>query len=258
MNVDIFIPARLDSKRLPKKHLEEINNIPLIEILVNRLKTVKKARKIIVCTTDKKSDDSLVEFLKDRRILFYRGNEKDILQRFLDASKEFKTEIIIDIEGDKIYTEPSIVDEVITEMENNNYDFIIGSDSPTKFNPDSHFIHGVIPTGIRVSCLEKICNQDNKNKETGYKEIFIDDVNIKKKFFLLQSDIQIPNQLRLTIDYPEDLIFAKKLFGKLEKNFTYHDILKIVNNDPVLLKSIENINNKWLENYKEEIKNLSK
>jgi len=41
MNIDIFIPARLESKRLPKKHLEKINEITLIEHLVNRLKKVK-------------------------------------------------------------------------------------------------------------------------------------------------------------------------------------------------------------------------
>ena len=121
MNVDIFIPARLDSTRLPKKHLEKINNIPLIEHLVNRLKKVKKFRKIVVCTTNKSSDDQLVNFLKEKKILYFRGDEKDILKRFLDAAKKFDTEVIIDIEGDKLYTEPEFVDKIITEMEQNNY-----------------------------------------------------------------------------------------------------------------------------------------
>ena len=71
MNIDIFIPARLDSSRLPKKHLKKINNIPAIELLVNRLQKVKGFRNIIVCTTNKKSDDELVEFLiKKERIIF--------------------------------------------------------------------------------------------------------------------------------------------------------------------------------------------
>lgn len=258
MNVDIFIPARLDSTRLPKKHLEKINNIPLIEHLVNRLKKGKKFRKIVVCTTDKSSDDQLVDFLKGKKILYFRGDEKDILKRFLDAAKKFDTEVIIDIEGDKLYTEPGFVDKIITEMEKNNYDFIIGNDSPTVFNPDNHLVHGIIPTGIRVSALEKIYTSENhQNKETGYKEIFINSPNITKKFFLFNSELEVPPHLRLTIDYPEDLAFAKELFSHLVSDYTYQDILKAVKNNPELLKIIENINNKWLKNYKEEMGKIS-
>ena len=258
MNVDIFIPARLDSTRLPKKHLEKINNIPLIEHLVNRLKKAKKFRKIVVCTTNKSSDDQLVDFLKEKKILYFRGDEKDILKRFLDAAKKFDTELIIDIEGDKLYTEPEFVDKIITEMEKNDYDFIIGNDSPIVFNPDNHLVHGIIPTGIRVSALEKIYTLENhQNKETGYKEIFINSPNITKKFFLFNSELEVPPHLRLTIDYPEDLAFAKELFNHVKSDYTHQDILKAVKNNPELLKIIENINNKWLKNYKAEMGNFS-
>ena len=256
MNVDIFIPARLDSTRLPKKHLEKINGMPLIEHLVNRLKKTK-ARKIIVCTTDRSSDDQLVDFLKEKKILYFRGDENDILKRFLDAAKKFDTEVIIDVEGDKLYTEPEFVDKIITEMEENDYDFIIGNDSPTIFNPN-HLFHGIVPTGIRVSALEKIYTlEDHQNKETGYKEIFINSPNITKKFFLFNSELEIPSHLRLTIDYPEDLTFAKEIFDHLETDYSYRDILKVVKNNPELLKIIENINNKWLKNYKAEMENFS-
>ncbi|MEW6044626.1 MAG: acylneuraminate cytidylyltransferase [Thermoproteota archaeon] len=258
MNVDIFIPARLGSTRLPKKHLEKINGIPLIEILVNRLKNSKKIRQIIVCTTTSNSDDQLVEFLKTKNIMYFRGSERDILKRFLDAAKQFGTDIIIDVEGDKLYTEPEFVDKIITEIEDNDYDFVIGNDSDVFFNPNHHFIHGIVPTAIRVSALKKIYPSiTQKNRETGYKEIFVNNSLIKKKFFIFNSNLEIPSHLRLTIDYPEDLEFAKELLGRLQDDYTYHDILKAVYNNPNLLKIIENINNKWFENYKEEMENFS-
>lgn len=254
MNIDIFIPARLDSIRLPKKHIEKINNIPLIEHLIDRLKKAKKFRKIIVCTTDKKSDDQLVDFLNKKNILYFRGDEKDILKRFIDAAKKFETEVIIDIEGDKLYTEPEFVDKIITEMEKNDCDFIIGNDSPRIFNPNNHLVHGIIPTGIRVSALEKMYKLENhQNKETGYKEIFVKSSNIKKKFLIFKTELEVPTNLRLTIDYPEDLAFAKELFKHLKSDYTYRDIIKVVKENPELLKIIENINIKWLKNYKTEM-----
>jgi spore coat polysaccharide biosynthesis protein SpsF len=256
MNIDIFIPARLDSSRLPKKHLKKINDITAIQLLVNRLKKVKNFRNIIVCTTTKKSDDELVKFLIKNKILYFRGDDTDILKRFYDAAKKFQTEIIIDVEGDKIYTEPFFVSKIISEMEKNNYDFIIGNDSTNKFNPGDHLIHGIIPAGFKVSSIKKISKLKNEsNKETGYKEIFVNSKNIKKKFLVFNSKLKVPPALRLTIDYPEDLNFAKKLFSLLKEDFTHEDILKIVKNKPELLKEIEKINEKWLDNYNHEMKN---
>jgi len=258
MNADIFIPARLDSTRLPKKHLEKINDMPVIEHLINRLKNSKNFRKIIVCTTNNKSDDMLVDFLKEKKISCFRGDEKDILKRFLDAAKEFGTDIIIDVEGDKLFTEPDFVDKIILEMKSNEYDFIIGSRSSSVFDPNDHFIHGIVPTGIRVSCIEKISSLANsENKETGYKELFIHNSGIKKKFFILNTDkLQIPKNLRLTIDYPEDLDFAKQLFKQLKKNFTYLDVLNILKKNYELLKIIENLHEKWFKNYKNEFSSI--
>ena len=92
MNSDIFIPARLRSSRLPEKQLKKINGIPLLKLLVQRLKKSSKKRNIIVCTSIEKSDDKLVSFLEHEGILYFRGSENDILQRFLDAAKKFNTD----------------------------------------------------------------------------------------------------------------------------------------------------------------------
>ena len=86
-----------------------------------------------------------------------KEHQKDILQRFLDAAKKFDTDIIIDVEGDKIYTDPNYVDNIANLLKTNDVDFIIGNDSQTKFNPSNHFIHGIIPAGFKKNALEKIC-----------------------------------------------------------------------------------------------------
>ena len=96
MQADIFIPARLDSTRLPEKHLQEINHVPIIKHLVNRLNSCNSIKNIIVCTTNSKHDDKLVQFLEKENILTFRGSKFDILERFLNAARKFNTDIIID------------------------------------------------------------------------------------------------------------------------------------------------------------------
>ena len=79
MNVDVFIPIRLDSARLANKHLLKINGKPLLKYLIERLKKSKKIRNIIVCTTNTKHDDLLIEFLKIEGVTYFRGDKNNIL-----------------------------------------------------------------------------------------------------------------------------------------------------------------------------------
>ena len=122
MDADIFIPVTLGSKRFHHKHLREINGKPLLKYLIERLQSCKKIRNIVVCTTNLKIDDLLVSFLqKEEDVLIFRGSESDILYRFLDAAKYFGTEIIIDVEGDKIYTDPKYVDFIVNSLQNSSH-----------------------------------------------------------------------------------------------------------------------------------------
>ena len=91
-----------------------------------------------------------MSFLRKEDILVFRGSEVDILRRFLDAAKYFGTEIIIDVEGDKIYTDPKYVDLIVNSLQDSNIDFVTGNNSLEKFDPTFWF-HGFVPAGFKVS-----------------------------------------------------------------------------------------------------------
>ncbi len=253
-NIDIFILARLGSKRLPKKQLKKINNKYLLKILVDRLKKSKTIRNIVVCTTNKKTDEPLINFLKKEKILYFRGSEKDVLERMLGAAKQFSTDIIIDVEGDKIYTDPKLVDLTVKQFRDIKNEFVIGSRNKTKFDPTDHFIHGIFPTAFKTEILEKICKKKKtKNTETGYKELFFKNGMCKKKLITLPSKIEIPKDVRLTIDYQEDLTLAKDIFSNLGNNFDYKDIIKLHKNNPQIFEITDIISKQWESNYKNNI-----
>lgn len=257
MNADVFILARLGSSRLKEKHLKLINGKPAIDLLVDRLKTAKKVRNIVVCTTTHASDDKLVDLLQNRGTIFFRGSEKDVLARFLDAAKQFKTDIIVDVEGDKIYTDPFYVDKIITTMENNDVDFVIGSQSQ-KFDPTDHFTHGIIPAGVRVNALEKLCRlKKASDTETGYKEFFTSQDIFSKKYVNPEMIPKNAKKIRLTLDYQEDLDLANLIFKELGDGFGLQDITDLFNRKPELTKLTDSIIKKWENNYKNHITDLS-
>tara|TARA_B000000460_G_scaffold141858_1_gene100169 strand:+ start:1036 stop:1824 length:789 start_codon:yes stop_codon:yes gene_type:complete len=249
INCDIFIPARLNSSRLPKKHLQPLNGKPALQHIVERLTICQEIRHIIVCCTTDSTDDELIDFLQKKKIKFFRGNEKDILQRFLDAADQFGTDIIIDVEGDKIYTDPYYVDRIANSLKTGNTDFIIGNDSKTDFNPANHFIHGIIPAGFTKQALEKICKLKNSNDTgTGYREFFIESKDIKSEFLVIETD-DFLNQIRLTLDYSEDLELAEKIFVSLNSKFTKDELITLLENNPELILITKNITKEWELNY---------
>jgi len=255
MNADIFIPARLDSTRLPKKQLKIINGVPIIKILIDRLRNAKKIRDIIVCTTTSKTDDELVLYLEKINVKYFRGSKKDILKRLLNAAEKFDTDIIINVEGDKIYTDPDFVDELVKNLEIPKIDFVMGQ--ANEFDP-AESIHGIIPSGFKVSALNKICQlKETNDTETGYIEFFTNTNYFNCKYIFPKIKIDIPKNLKLTLDYPEDLEFAEKIFNILGNNPKFEEIITLISKNPELIKIIELTSEKWNANYKKNITKIS-
>ena len=87
----ILIAVRLKSKRLKKKALLPLNNLPLIVTLTERLKRVKKANKVIWCTSINSEDDELEHQANKYGVYCYRGSELDVLSRFIEVEKKYNT-----------------------------------------------------------------------------------------------------------------------------------------------------------------------
>ena len=109
----ILIAVRLKSKRLKKKALLPLNNVPLIVILTERLKRAKKANKVIWCTTINSEDDELEYQANKYGVYCYRGSELDVLSRFIEVAEKFKSKNIVRVTGDNPLTDPEIIDYLL-------------------------------------------------------------------------------------------------------------------------------------------------
>lgn len=257
-NTDIFIIARSASHRLPSKHLKKINEKPIIEQLVNRMEKSNKIRNIVVCTTKLPSDDKLSELLIKKNIKCFRGSNKDIIERLLDAAKFYETDIIIDVSGDEIYTDTDYVDKVADILQKQNIDFVCGSRSNLKFDPSDHFIHGIIPWGFKTKALEKVYQlKKTGNTEDGYIEFFTSAEWVKKQYLVPNINMKKNAKIKLDLDYPEDLKLAEIVFEKLGNNFHVQDILNLLEKNPQLIKINESNIKNWRENYDKRKTNFS-
>ena len=248
MNCDIFIPIRLKSQRLPNKAIIEINGKPIALLLINRLLHCKKIRKVIVCTTKNTNDDPLVNILNKEKIEYFRGDEKDVLKRFLDAAQYYKTDYIVNVDGDDIYTDTHSIEMIVDEFERTKADYIYFEGLPL----------GLTPAGINVGALRKLCElKKTTNTETGYRKFFTENKQFKCIKIDSTKTVKFPKNVRLTLDYPEDLKLATIIFGILGNNFHWEDITKIFKSKPELIEITKNVTENWQEHWNTNLTDLS-
>ncbi len=248
MNIDIFIPVRLGSSRLPKKALKKISGKYIIQYLIERLQNIPNIRNIVICTTISKVDDELVDYLYNSNILYFRGSEHDILDRYLNAAQKFNTDFIVNVEGDDIYTDSECVHKISEEFLKTNSDYIDIFDMPL----------GLSTSGIKVTALEKVCSiKKSQNTETGYKEFFTESKLLKIQHITLEKIFNFPKNTRLTLDYEEDYQLAKQIFKILGNNFHKHDLAQLLKNNSNLLEITGNLEQRYNTHFEQNRVNTS-
>ncbi len=154
MGTAVFIPVRTKSTRLPNKALLKIKGKPVIEHLIDRVKIARLPDLIVLCTTTNPEDEVLIEIAQRNNIGYFQGNEKDILDRYLQAALKYKVDFIVNVDGDDIFCDPEYIDKVIEVFVKNSADFIKCEGLP----------FGAAPNGVKVKALRKVYQL---KKETG-------------------------------------------------------------------------------------------
>ena len=220
--IPVFITARMGSTRLPGKHLLEICGKPIIEQMINRIKQAKLSEFIVLCTTSLPEDDVLIEIANRCNIKCFRGNPTDILKRWLDAADYFGVQSFVSAEADDVFCDPEFIDIITLELQTNTYDYISCKGMP----------FGVTPTGIKVEALRKICSLKKENDTEGQERFFTRTGLFKVHYIEITDPELINSDARMTLDYPEDYEFFKRVFSCMGRDGKYFSLRKIL----VLLK----------------------
>ena len=217
----ILITVRTDSTRLSNKALIKINEKSTIELLIKNLKKSKLADKIILCTTKRDVDDELCYIAADYGILFHRGSVEDKLDRWSSACKENNIDFFVTADGDDLFCDPILIDKAFQQYEKDNSIDFIKSDG---------IICGAFSYGIKASALFKVCEiKDTSNTEMMW--IYFTDTNL---FNVQQLDLVEQKfyraDIRMTLDYKEDLDFFKLIIEYFQSiGIEYPSLEEIIN-----------------------------
>ena len=125
MTVGIIVQCRTGSSRLPAKVMMKADDeFLMIDYVINQLKHSKLHDEIVVATTNLKQDDVIFDYVTNRNIPCFRGDEKNVLERHYQCAKKYAFSTIVRIPSDKPLIDPTIVDSVIEKFSSSKFDFV--------------------------------------------------------------------------------------------------------------------------------------
>ncbi|WP_324024722.1 hypothetical protein QSV08_16015 [Maribacter sp. BPC-D8] len=209
--VVFIIQARMQSSRLPGKVLMPLplwGAKPLLMWVIEELRKSKHCGEIVIATSKNKENDSLEDFCIKNEITCFRGEEDDVLSRFITILRDADYNTVVRLTADNPIIDINTLDETINFhlLEENDYTCT-----------------DILPTGmnfevIRAQSLLKMPDQVLTENDREHVTLFIrNNQKYKKGVFnpVLNKSLKY---LRLTVDYASDLLVTSSVLQYGERN----------------------------------------
>jgi spore coat polysaccharide biosynthesis protein SpsF len=223
MKIIGIIQARMGSSRLPGKVMMELAGEPMLKRVFVRLSRATRLNEVVVATTVKSEDDLIAELCKANSWPCSRGDEMDLLDRYYRAALQFGADVIVRVTSDCPMIEPSIVDLVISEfLSNQPLDYASNTIDPRTFP------RGLDNEAVSFDALRRAWEEDD---DPAWREHVTPYIYRHPEIFKLRALVNPIDysSLRWTVDTPEDLAFASKLYNHFgHDRFSWIDVLKVL------------------------------
>lgn len=266
-NVVAIIQGRMSSSRLPGKILADIAGQPMLQrVFIRTSRSVSVSQTLFATTTDP-SDDPVAEYCDFSGIPFTRGSLYDVLDRYYQAAKEAKADVVVRITADCPVIDPELIDDVVNTVSNEQssvsgkpFDFVCNRLPPP--------YHRTYPIGLDIeACTFRVLEEAwKKAKEPQHREhvmpYFYEGVELITENRSLQTGISPRGyniallqhttdfgEYRWTVDTPEDLEFMRQVYSHFDgrDDFTWKEVLDLVHDHPEMMKINAGVQHKTLK-----------
>lgn len=223
----------------------EIKGKPVIEHLIDRLKTARLPDLVVLCTSTHPDDAILLEVAKRAGVEGFAGSEDDKLERFLAAASKHRVDLIAAVDGDNILCDPEHIDMTVQKLVEANADLVACDKLPL----------GAACHGIRVEALKKVCEIKAESDTEVWRGYFTDTGLFKVVYLEPDGEVAHPER-RLTLDYPEDFELLKRIFDELYvpgKVFTLREVVALFERDPGLMDINRGVQQHYLEGIQKKV-----
>ncbi len=275
-----IIQGRMGSSRLPGKILADIAGQPMLQRVFTRTARAAAVTETIFATTTDPSDDPVAEYCAASGIPFTRGSLYDVLDRYYQAAKWTRADVIVRITADCPVIDPTLIDEVVKTVISEQSSVIreqssvfSHQSSVSSFQYD--FAANRLPPPWKrtypIGLDTEVCTFDalerawKEAREPQQREhvmpYFYEGVKLTTdnpslftglsprgfRIALLHHSADL-GHYRWTVDTPADLEFIRQVYSRFDgrDDFSWKEVLDLVHHHPELMKINAGVRHKTL------------
>lgn len=233
--------CRVQGSRLYGKPLQHLVNggITVIESLMEYLRQIPSVRKIVLAISEEDENNGFVKLAEKYKLEYVRGDQKDVLSRIIKAADHVGTKYILRTSTECPFVLYEYVEALIRDFFDGAYDWGAYEDTP-----EGTGVEIIKTEALKISFAN---GEDRHRSELVTSYIFDHQDAFKILSKKLQEHLRRP-EVRLTVDYPEDLIFCQKVYQALKKTdqlIKVEEIVEFWDRNPTLRKPLEEIGIDW-------------
>lgn len=237
MRTIALIQARLSSSRLPGKVLMDIEGVPMLAHVVERVSAARLLDGVAVATSTDSSDDRLAAYCRANGIRHHRGPLDDVLARFVQAGKREEADVIVRVTADCPLIDPALIDAVVTMRDAHRADYA------------SNVLSRRYPRGLDVEVFtaEALARADREGKAPHHREHVTPYLYEEPgRFQVVGLDCERDlSAHRWTVDTAADLDLVRAVQQRLDNPLAgWREVLAVVEREPNLARRNAHIKQK--------------
>lgn len=202
-----LVTVRASSSRLPEKCFQKLTEeLCLLQIVIRRAK--KLGCSVVVATSVDSSDDGVQKLAENEGVDCFRGSLSNKILRWAQCFKEMDFDQGLLVDGDDPTFDYNVGKRGLEMLEQKDCEVVVAS-------PD--IFPGFFTYGITRDGINKLVDLANDPKtDTDVITRFVEKAGLVKSEIPALKEEIIPHNVRLTVDYEEDVQFYRDLFKKVD------------------------------------------
>jgi spore coat polysaccharide biosynthesis protein SpsF len=250
----------MNSSRLPGKVLLDLTGQPMLARVVTRTRRARSVQQALVATTTDASDDPVAAYCNSIGIPCTRGSQHDVLDRYYQAAKQAKAEVIVRITADCPVIDPVLIDDCANTLLEGSFDFTCNRLPPpfTRTYPIGLDTEVCTFTALEKAWVEarEMFHREHVMPYL-YEGGVLSTIRAQLSAGVSQRGFRIAQlhhildygAYRWTVDTPEDLEFMRQVYNRFDgrDDFSWKDVLDLVQAEPDLMKINASVKHKTLK-----------
>jgi spore coat polysaccharide biosynthesis protein SpsF len=203
-----IVSARMASSRYPGKAMVSLAGRPLLEVLLERIASCPLLDSVALATSSREENAPLAAIAHKIGIPVFRGDEDDVLRRYVDCARHMAADHVVRVTGDNPLTDLETMERLIERH--------LDTGAEYTYVPGDALLMGILSEVVSRGALERSWERGEARHRSELVTLYIKE---HPQAFRIATAELPPGlyrpQYRLTVDEAEDVRLMQALFDRL-------------------------------------------